>query len=103
MNDLTHAAADVYNALLNLCIWNKSNAGMRSLYRSKHEMVFAYRLGAASHVNTVELGKHGRNRTNVWNYASVNTTKGSRREDPALHPTVKPMGLVADAFKDVTH
>ncbi len=80
----------VYGELLNLCIWNKSNAGMGSLYRSKHELVFVYRVGTAPHLNMVELGKHGRNRTNVWDYASVNSMRGSRREDLALHPTVKP-------------
>ena len=57
---------------------------------------------SAPHLNMVELGKHGRNRTNVWDYASVNSMRGSRREDLALHPTVKPVGLVADAIKDVT-
>ena len=58
--------------------------GMGSLYRSKHELVFVYRVGAAPHLNMVELGKHGRNRTNVWDYASVNSMLGSRREDLAL-------------------
>ncbi len=92
----------VYGSLLNLCVWNKSNAGMGSLYRSKHELVFVFKVGTAPHVNTVELGRHGRNRTNVWDYASVNSLAGSRREDLALHPTVKPTALVADAIQDVT-
>jgi DNA methylase/ParB-like nuclease domain len=78
------------------------NAGMGSLYRSKHELVFVFKVGKVPHLNAVELGKHGRNRTNVWDYASVNSFKGSRREDLALHPTVKPSGLVADAIQDVT-
>ena len=73
-----------------------------SLYRSKHELIFVYRVGLAPHLDMVELGKHGRNRTNVWDYASVNSTGGSRREDLALHPTVKSTGLVADAIQDVT-
>ena len=60
------------------------------------------RLGQAPHFNAVELGRHGRNRTNVWDYASVNSLAGSRREDLALHPTVKPTALVADAIQDVT-
>jgi DNA modification methylase len=59
-------------------------------------------VGDAPHLNMVELGKHGRNRTNVWDYASVNSLRGSRREDLDLHPTVKPTGLVADAIRDVT-
>jgi DNA modification methylase len=102
MDDVSSVGSAVYGELLNLCIWNKSNAGMGSLYRSKHELVFVYRVGTASHLNMVELGKHGRNRTNVWDYASVNSMRGSRREDLALHPTVKPTGLVADAIQDVT-
>src|SRR6266404_9973550 len=92
----------VYGERLNLCIWNKSNAGMGSLFRSKHELIFVYRVGTAPHLNMVELGRHGRNRTNVWDYASVNSLRGNRREDLALHPTVKPKGLVADAIMDVT-
>jgi DNA modification methylase len=102
MDDVSMVGQKVYGQRLNLCVWNKSNAGMGSLYRSKHELVFVYRVGAAPHLNTVELGKHGRNRTNVWDYASVNSMRGSRREDLALHPTVKPTGLVADAIQDVT-
>ena len=102
MDDLSAIGRDVYGDLLNLCIWNKSNAGMGSLYRSKHELIFVYRVGQAPHFNAVELGKHGRNRTNVWDYASVNTVAGSRREDLKLHPTVKPIALVADAIQDVT-
>lgn len=92
----------VYGGLLNLCVWNKSNAGMGSLYRSKHELIFVFKVGTAPHFNAVELGRHGRNRTNVWDYASVNSLAGSRREDLALHPTVKPTALVADAIEDVT-
>ena len=102
MADVQTVGEQVYGDLLNLCIWNKSNAGMGSLYRSKHELVFVYRVGKAQHLNTVELGRHGRNRTNVWDYASVNTFKGHRREDLALHPTVKPVQMVADAMQDVT-
>jgi DNA modification methylase len=102
MDSVSAVGSNIYGELLNLCIWNKSNAGMGSLYRSKHELIFVYRVGTAPHLNTVELGRHGRNRTNVWDYASVNSMRGSRREDLALHPTVKPTGLVADAIQDVT-
>jgi hypothetical protein len=91
-----------YGKFLNLCVWNKSNAGMGSLYRSKHELVAVFRVGDTPHFNAVELGRHGRNRTNVFDYASVNSFVGSRREDLALHPTVKPAALVADAIQDVT-
>jgi hypothetical protein len=102
MDDVSVVGGSVYGELLNLCVWNKSNAGMGSLYRSKHELVFVYRVGQAPHFNAVELGRHGRNRTNVWDYASVNSLQGSRRQDLALHPTVKPTALVADAIQDVT-
>ena len=102
VDDVSAVGKSLYGALLNLCVWNKSNAGMGSLYRSKHELVFVYRVGATPHLNNVELGRHGRNRTNVWDYASVNSLKGGRGEDLALHPTVKPTGLVADAIQDVT-
>ena len=102
MDDVTASVASIYDTLLNICVWNKSNAGMGSLYRSKHEMVFVYRVGDAPHTNCVELGKHGRNRTNVWDYPSVNSMRGSRREDLTLHPTVKPVAMVADAICDVT-
>ena len=102
LDDVSIVGSSIYNDLLNICVWNKSNAGMGSLYRSKHEMVFVYRVGDAPHSNMVELGKHGRNRTNVWDYPSVNSMAGSRREDLALHPTVKPVAMVADAYQDVT-
>ena len=102
LDDLSAAAKPVYDELLNICVWNKSNAGMGSLYRSKHELIMVYRVPGAQHTNNVELGKHGRNRTNVWDYPSVNSFKGSRREDLALHPTVKPVAMVADAIRDVS-
>jgi DNA modification methylase len=102
MDSISTVGASLYGELLNLCVWNKSNAGMGSLFRSKHELVFVYRVGKTPHLNMVELGKHGRNRTNVWDYASVNSMRGSRREDLALHPTVKPTAMVADAIQDVT-
>jgi len=102
MDEVGSVGKSIYGELLNLCVWNKSNAGMGSLYRSKHELVFVFRVGTAPHFNAVELGRHGRNRTNVWDYLSVNSLAGSRREDLALHPTVKPTALVADAIQDVT-
>ena len=71
LDDLSAAGGAVYGDLLNICVWNKSNAGMGSLYRSKHELVLVYKVGSAPHFNAVELGKHGRNRTNVWDYASI--------------------------------
>ena len=88
--------------LLNLCAWNKSNGGMGSLYRSKHELVFIAKKGSAPHTNNVELGKHGRYRTNVWDYAGVNSFGTSRMANLTDHPTIKPVALVADAIRDVT-
>lgn len=98
------AAIDA-NALtmLNLCCWNKNNGGMGSLYRSKHELVAIAKKGKAPHINNVELGKHGRYRTNVWDYAGVNTFGATRMQDLSDHPTVKPIALVADAIRDVTY
>jgi DNA modification methylase len=99
--ELITAGDRVYGKRLNICIWKKSNAGLGSLYRSQHEMVFVYRVGDEPHTNNVELGKHGRNRTNVWDYASVNTF-GGRSADLQLHPTVKSVAMVSDAIMDVT-
>ena len=89
-------------ALKNLCVWNKDNGGMGSLYRSKHELVAVFKAGSAPHLNTVELGRSGRNRTNVWDYAGVNTFRKGREDELAMHPTVKPVALVAEAIKDVS-
>lgn len=89
--------------LINLCVWNKTNGGMGSLYRSKHELVCIFRKPGAPHINNVELGKHGRNRTNVWDYAGVNSFGKGREADLIDHPTVKPTTLVADAIMDVSH
>jgi DNA modification methylase len=86
--------------LKNLCVWTKDNAGMGTFYRSKHELVFVLKKGNAPHLNTFELGQHGRYRTNVWEYAGVNTLKKGRMEELAMHPTVKPVALVADAIRD---
>jgi DNA modification methylase len=89
--------------LLNVCVWAKSNGGMGSLYRSRHEFVFVFRNGKEAHLNNVQLGRFGRNRTNVWNYPGVNTFAGkSSRRGLDLHPTVKPIALVADAILDST-
>jgi DNA modification methylase len=102
LGELMVAGRRVYEELLNLCVWVKNNGGMGSLYRSRHELIFAFRSGKASHRNNVQLGRFGRNRTNVWEYPSATTL--SKRGDEgnllALHPTVKPVALVADALLD---
>jgi DNA modification methylase len=96
------AGTAAYSELKNICVWAKNNGGMGSLYRSQHEFVFVFKSGTAPHINNVELGKHGRNRTNVWNYAGVNSFGGDRA-DLSLHPTVKPVAMVADAIRDCSH
>jgi len=98
--ELLTAGRKVYSDLKNLCVWNKTNGGMGSLYRSKHEMVAVFKAGDAPHVNNVELGVHGRYRTNVWDYAGINTFGKDRDADLAMHPTVKPVALVEDAILD---
>ena len=98
--ELLTAGQGVYSELKNLCVWNKNNGGMGSLYRSKHELVFVFKAGSGPHINNVDLGRHGRNRTNVWDYAGVNTLREGRLEELAMHPTVKPVALVADAILD---
>ena len=102
MSEMLRAIDNCDLSLINLCVWNKNNGGMGSLYRSKHELVFVAKKGKASHTNNVELGRHGRYRTNVWDYAGVNSFGANRDADLADHPTVKPTALVADAIRDVT-
>ncbi|MDB5660459.1 MAG: prophage LambdaMc01, methyltransferase [Cypionkella sp.] len=102
IDDLIASAEAETLSLINLCVWNKNNGGMGSLYRSKHEMVCIFKSGLATHVNNVELGRHGRYRTNVWDYAGVNTFRKGRAADLAAHPTVKPTALIMDAIKDVS-
>ena len=102
LGELIAAGEAVFSELKNVCVWNKTNGGMGTFYRSKHEMVFAFKVGTAPHTNTFGLGDGGRYRTNVWDYAGVNTMKKGRKEEIEMHPTVKPVALVADAILDVT-
>jgi DNA modification methylase len=102
VDEILEAGRKAYSELKNICIWAKNNGGMGSLYRSQHELVFVFKSGTKPHINNVELGKHGRYRTNVWSYAGVNSF-GSERSDLVLHPTVKPVALVADAIRDCSH
>lgn len=88
---------------LNLCVWNKTNGGMGSLYRSKHELVAVFKYGNARHINNVDLGRHGRYRSNVWDYAGANSFSADRAATLAMHPTVKPVSLVADALLDCSN
>src|SRR5262249_26339030 len=85
--------------LKNLIVWTKSNAGMGSFYRSQHELIFAWKHGRAKHLNNIELGRHGRNRSNVWAYAGSNAFGAERLDELSMHPTVKPVLLVVDAIR----
>jgi DNA modification methylase len=102
VGELISASKQVYESLLNMCVWVKSNGGMGSLYRSQHELVFVFRNGKGKHRNNVQLGRYGRNRTNVWQYPSISALSKNGEEGNllALHPTVKPVALVADALLD---
>jgi DNA methylase len=100
MAEMLEAGSGVYTDLKNLCVWNKSNAGMGSFYRSKHELVFVWKNGTAPHINTFELGQYGRHRANVWDYPGISSLSPGRLDELAMHPTVKPVALVADAIKD---
>jgi hypothetical protein len=102
MGEILAAADGLYPELKNLIVWVKDNGGMGTFYRSRHELIFAFKNGTAPHINSFELGQHGRYRTNVWQYRGVNTLKAGRIDELALHPTVKPVQLVADAIKDVS-
>lgn len=100
MREVLEAGSEAYTELKNLCVWSKTNGGMGSLYRSQHELFFAYKAGTAPHINNVELGKHGRYRTNIWSYAGANAFGATRDDDLEMHPTVKPVALVMDAILD---
>ena len=100
VGELLSAAGTIYTEYKNLCVWEKTNAGMGSLYRSQHELVGVFKVGTAPHVNNIELGRHGRYRTNIWRYAGANSFGSERDKNLAMHPTVKPVRLVADAILD---
>jgi DNA methylase len=101
--EIIAAGGEIYSSLLNLCVWDKSNAGMGSLYRSKHEFIYVFKLGRRPHVNNVALGRYGRHRTNVWDYVSQNALNGTVKGKLGLHPTVKPVALIADAIRDCSN
>jgi DNA modification methylase len=102
VGELITAGTKAYESLLNICVWIKNNGGMGSFYRSRHELVFVFRNGKGKHRNNIQLGRYGRNRTNVWEYpgASALSKNGDEGNLLALHPTVKPVALVADALLD---
>jgi DNA modification methylase len=100
--EILAAGKQIYTELKNLCVWVKDNGGMGSLYRSQHELVLVFKNGKNDHRNNVQLGQFGRYRTNVWNYPGANSFSRSTEEGNLLqlHPTVKPVALVADAIMD---
>ena len=100
IRELADAADDAYTELKNICVWSKTNAGMGSLYRSAHELIFVYKNGRAKHINNVELGRFGRSRTNIWEYAGMSSFGKERDATLAGHPTPKPLALVSDAILD---
>ena len=100
MSELFIAGRAVFAELKNLCVWNKTNGGMGTFYRSKHELVFVWKVGTAPHVNSFGLGDTGRYRTNVWDYAGISSMSASRGDELSMHPTVKPVALIADAIRD---
>lgn len=100
MGELLAAGGTVFDELKNLVVWNKTNGGMGSFYRSKHELIFVFKKGKAPHTNSFGLGETGRYRTNVWDYAGISSISAGRQDELAMHPTVKPVALVADAIRD---
>jgi DNA modification methylase len=104
LKELLAAGHQVYDELKNICVWAKDNGGMGSLYRSAHELILVWKKGGASHQNHVQLGRFGRYRTNVWRYPGISSIQGRHQEGNLLelHPTVKPVALIADALKDVS-
>lgn len=103
LDELLVAGREVYAELKNISIWVKNTAGMGSLYRSQHEMICVFKSGTGRHINNIELGKNGRNRTNVWHYDSANTLARKGNNVLELHPTVKPVQLVMDALLDCSN
>ena len=102
MTEILQAGKQNYSELKNLIVWAKDTGGMGSFYRSRHELIFAFKKGTAPHINAFELGQHGRYRTNVWQYRGVNGFGAARMEELSMHPTVKPVAMIADAIKDVS-
>ena len=102
LDELLAAGRGTYGELKNLCVWVKDNGGMGALYRSQHELVFVFKHGRHGHRNNVQLGRFGRNRSNVWHYPGANSfgTCGAEGNLLTLHPTVKPVAMIADAILD---
>jgi len=100
MREILEAGEEVFTELKNLVVWNKTNGGMGSFYRSKHELIFVFKVGTAEHTNSFGLGETGRYRTNVWDHAGISSLGPDRSDQLEMHPTVKPVALIADAVRD---
>jgi DNA modification methylase len=100
IEEMMSAGNSAYSELKNVCVWAKKNAGMGTFYRSRHELIFIWKSGTAPHINNFELGQYGRSRTNVWEYPGITSAGSARLEQLSMHPTVKPVALVADAIRD---
>lgn len=100
MGELLTAGGSAFTELKNLVIWNKTNGGMGTFYRSKHELIFVFKQGTGEHINSFGLGETRRYRTNVWDHAGISSISADRGDELAMHPTVKPVTLVADAIRD---
>ena len=100
VEEMLVAGRDIYSSLKNICVWDKSTGGMGSLYRSQHEFIFVFKNGTKPHINNVELGVHGRYRTNVWKYKGMHASNPQAKTLVKLHPTVKPVPMIMDALLD---
>lgn len=103
VREILDAADGVYDEFKQLLVWVKSNGGLGTFYRSRHELVFVFKAGAGKHINNFGLGETGRYRTNVMEYAGANTFRKGRAEDLEAHSTVKPTALVADLILDCSN
>ena len=103
MQEMLTAGLQAFGEPKNLCVWAKTSAGMGTFYRSQHELVFVFKKPGAKHVNNFELGQHGRSRSNIWSFPGLSSFGAGRDEQLALHPTVKPVAMLVEAIKDVSH
>ena len=102
LGELLEAGDQVFTERKAICVWDKGTGGMGSLYRNAHELVTVFKKGTAKHVNNVQLGKHGRNRTTIWRYPGIVKQGKGRAKALSLHPTVKPVAMIADAILDTS-
>ena len=100
LDELSAATRRYFGKPKNMIVWVKTNGGQGSFYRSQHEHIAVYAAGTAAPTNNFRLGERGRYRTNVWSYAGFNSFGRDRATALSVHPTMKPVALVADALRD---